>query len=66
MKIKYITFEVSTKNIILTIVDNPLYPAKRGLNPTILADWEFIDQTPELIPWRDIAWSGMERPVGGK
>lgn len=60
--IKYISIEMSSKNIILTILENGQYTIKRGLNPTIIADWEYIDKSPELIPYREIAWSGKIRP----
>ncbi|MCL1653777.1 hypothetical protein M2T28_14225 [Elizabethkingia miricola] len=60
--IKYISIETSSKNIILTILENEQYVIKRGLNPMIKADWEYIDKSPELIPYREIAWKDKTRP----
>lgn len=64
IEITKIVIEQSTKNILITYIEenNIQYPTIKGLNSLIISDWEFIDDHPEIIPYREIAWKDKERP----
>lgn len=64
-KLLDVTIELSTKNIIVTFVYENGLSERRGFSPVIPQDWDSIEEHVELIPYKNIAWNGLNKPIEG-
>lgn len=64
MDIKSIRIELLTLNIIVESYNEMSQQSLiRGFSPNNIEDWEMIDGMPDVVPYRDIAWSSKVRPI---
>lgn len=62
MEIKDITIELSTKNIIVTYLDDRGYTTKKGFTSSNLGDWEELEKDAETAKVLNCFWGDLERP----
>lgn len=58
-----IRIDIGSKNIIVEYYNEQMHQSSiRGFSPENPTDWDDIELEEEIIPYRDIAWLGFEKP----
>lgn len=60
--IKDITVELSTKNLIVTYLDDRGNSTKRGFTHSSREDWEELENDEELVRYIPLVWEGISKP----